>query len=93
MLFKSTLKQIYDAIPEYFGVGLLVAKDINPDFVVYPYAIKLNCGIALTLYLSRDLTTHACITSPDRSKSVAASSYSKILPRSFDIKKLGERII
>jgi len=93
MLFKSTLKQIYDAIPEYFGVGLLVAKELNPDFVVYPYTIKLNCGIALTLYLSKDLTTHACITSPDRSKSVAASSYSKILPRSFDIKKLGERII
>ena len=93
MLFKSTLKQIYDAIPEYFGAGLLVAKELNPDFVVYPYTIKLNCGIALTLYLSKDLTTHACITSPDRSKSVAASSYSKILPRSFDIKKLGERII
>ena len=51
MLFKSTLKQIYDAIPEYFGVGLLVAKEINPDFVVYPYTIKLNCGTALTMYL------------------------------------------
>ena len=93
MLFKSTLKQIYDAIPEYFGVGLLVAKEINPDFVVYPYAIKLNCGIALTMYLSKDLTTHACITSPDRHKSVAASSYTKILPRSFNINTLGERII
>lgn len=93
MLFKSTLKQIYDAIPEYFGVGLLVAKDLNPDFVVYPYAIKLNSGIALTLYLSKDLNTRACIASPDGHKRVSASTYTKILPRSFDIKKLGERIL
>lgn len=93
MLFKSTLKQIYDAIPEYFGAGLLVAKDINPDFVVYPYAIRLNCGISLTVYLSKDLMTHACIASPDKRKRVSASTYAKILPRSFDIKKLGERIL
>ena len=92
MLFKSTLKQIYEVVPEYFSVGLLVAKELNPDYVVYPYTIKLNCGIALTVYLSRDLNTHACITSPDRTKSVATSTYAKILPRSFDVKKLGEKI-
>lgn len=93
MLFKSTLKQIYDAIPEYFGAGLLVAKEINPDFVVYPYAIRLNCGISLTVYLSKDLYTRACISSPDGSKHVSASTYTKILPRNFDITKLGERIL
>ncbi len=93
MLFKSTLKQIYDTIPEYFGAGLLVAKDINPDFVVYPYAIRLNSGIALTVYLSIDLTTRACIASPDKQKRVSASTYTKLLPRSFDVKKLGERLI
>lgn len=93
MLFKSTLKQIYDAIPEYFGAGLLVAKDINPDYVVYPYAIRLNCGISLTVYLSKDLYTRACIASPDGRKRVSASTYAKILPRNFDITKLGERIL
>lgn len=93
MLFKSTLKQIYDAIPEYFNTGLLVAKDINPDFVVYPYIVELNCGIALTVYLSKDLTKHACIASQDGRKHVAAVSYTRILPQSFDIKKLGEKII
>lgn len=92
MLFKSTLKHLYDVIPEYFNVGLTVAKEINPDYIVYPYVIKLNSGIALTAYLTKDKNTHACITSADKHKSVAVSVYAKLLPRSFKISKLGEKI-
>lgn len=93
MLFKSTLKQLYEVIPGYFNsdVTLRIAKEYNPNYVVYPHTTELKGRIELTVYFTRDLRIHACVASSDGRKRISVFAFPRTLPQSFDINILGEK--
>lgn len=89
MKFKCTLKHFHDILPEYFGVSLKIALEINPELIVYPQIT----GTAITLCFTEEKDSHiACVASPDGYKRVSVVTVTKILPPGFDINTLGEKI-
>ena len=93
MIFKCTLKHFHDVLPEYFGITLGIALEINPELIVYPQTTDVSRGTAVTLCFTEEKDSHiACVASLDGHKRVAVVTVTKVLPPGFDVNTLGEKI-